>query len=334
MKRLLLSLLLAALTAAAIVAWDATRFLDRPLAQEQPLIVTVKPGTSFTALVEQLREHGIFTAPRHAFYFSGYARLRGKTQKIQSGEYEIPVGLDANGLLRLLVSGRTRQYPLTVVEGWAFTDLRRALAKHEAIDHRLTDASDAEIMAAIGAEGRHPEGRFLPDTYHFPRGTTDIEFLRRAYRAMEQALEEVWSERQSDLPLESPYEALILASIIEKETAVPEERRRIAGVFVRRLQRGMPLQTDPTVIYGIDDFDGNLRRRDLRTDTPYNTYVNRGLPPTPIALPGPAALRAAVDPAPGEALYFVARGDGSHVFSATLSEHNRAVRKYQLGRDG
>lgn len=334
MRRILLSLSLLGLAAAAVVAWDAARFFSRPLAHERPVVITVEPGTAFAAFVDRLHERGVLANPRHAVYFGAYARLRGDTQKLQSGEYEIPAGTGPADLLQLLTAGRTKQYRLTVVEGWTFPELRRALAKHEAIDNRLAGADADAVMTAIGADGEHPEGRFLPDTYHFPRGTTDTEFLRRAYRAMERTLETVWEERRSDLPLNSPYEALILASIIEKETAVPEERRRIAGVFIRRLERGMPLQTDPTVIYGIEDFDGNLRHRDLRADGPYNTYVRRGLPPTPIALPGSASLRAAVDPAEGDALYFVARGDGSHVFSATLEEHNRAVRKYQLGRGG
>lgn len=334
LKRLLPILLLAGVGAAAALAWDVARFFDRPLAHGESLVFTVEPGTSFGALADELRARGVFAAPRQADYFTVYARLRGQAQAVKSGEYEIPPDLYPAGLLRLLVSGHTRQYRLTVVEGWTFADLRRALERHDAIDNRLAGADAAAVMAVIGAEGEHPEGRFLPDTYHFPRGTTDIEFLRRAHRAMDKALETVWAGREPDLPLASPYQALTLASIIEKETAVPEERSRIAGVFVRRLERGMPLQTDPTVIYGIEDFDGNIRRRDLRTDTPYNTYTRRGLPPTPIALPGVASLRAAVHPADGDALYFVSRGDGRHVFSATLEEHNRAVRKYQLGRGG
>lgn len=334
MRRIPVLVLLLAIAASAAVAWDAARFFERPLANERSMVVTLEPGTAFAAFVDRLRDRGVFAKDRHAVYFTAYARLRGDTQKLQSGEYEILADTGPAGLLRLLVTGRTKQYRLTVVEGWTFAELRRALAEHEAIDARLAGAGPAAVMAAIGTKDEHPEGRFLPDTYHFPRGTTDVEFLRRAYRAMERALNEVWAGRQPDLPLETPYEALILASIIEKETAVPEERRRIAGVFVRRLERGMPLQTDPTVIYGIDDFDGNIRRRDLRADSPYNTYLHRGLPPTPIALPGLASLRAAVNPTEGQALYFVARGDGSHVFSATLEEHNRAVRKYQLGRGG
>lgn len=332
MRRLLLAVLVAGIGAAAVLAWDVARFLDRPLAHDRPMTIAVDPGTPFTVIAGSLRKNGAFDSVRHASYFTTYARLRGAAHKVQSGEYEIPPDIKPAGLLQLLVSGRTKQYRLTVVEGWTFADLRRALEKHEAIDARLAGAGADKVMAAIGAEGEHPEGRFLPDTYHFPRGTTDTEFLRRAYRAMSEALARVWEQRQPDLPFDTAYEALVLASIIEKETAVPEERRRIAGVFVRRLKLGMPLQTDPTVIYGIEGYDGNIRRHDLRTDTPYNTYTRRGLPPTPIALPGLASLLAAVDPAEGDALYFVSRGDGSHVFSATLEEHNRAVRKYQLGQ--
>ena len=332
MKRLLLSLVLAAVAVAAVLAWDVSRFFDRPLAHDEARVVTVEPGTPLARLAADLRRDGVFAGRREARYFTVYARLRGEAQAIKSGEYEIPPGMYPGELLAMLVAGRTRQYRLTVVEGGTFAELRQALARHEAIDIRLAEADGAAVMKAIGAEGEHPEGRFLPDTYHFPRGTTDIEFLRRAHRAMREALDRVWAGRSEGLPFDTAYEALILASIIEKETAVPKERRRIAGVFVRRLRRDMRLQTDPTVIYGIEDFDGDLRRRDLRSDTPYNTYTRRGLPPTPIALPGTASLEAAVDPAEGDALYFVSRGDGSHVFSATLEEHNRAVRRYQLGQ--
>ena len=210
---------------------------------------------------------------------------------------------------------------------------RADLAQQPFLVHTLDGVDDAELMQRLERPGQHPEGWFLPDTYHFPRGTRDIVVLRRALQAMERHLEQNWERRRPDLPLDSPYEALILASIVEKETGIPEERARIAGVFVRRLERGMRLQTDPTVIYGMGDaFDGNIRRRDLRTDTPYNTYTRGGLPPTPIALPSAEAVTAVMHPAAGEALYFVSRGDGSHVFSATLQEHNRAVRRYQLNR--
>jgi UPF0755 protein len=219
------------------------------------------------------------------------------------------------------------------VEGWTFRQLLSALRRHEAVRDTLDGLSDEAIMARLGYPGKHPEGRFLPETYQFPRGTSDLEFLRRAYDGMQRALAAAWQGRAEDLPLDSPHEALVLASIVEKETGLASERARIAGVFVRRLRRGMRLQTDPTVIYGLGEaFDGNLRRRDLAADTPYNTYTRAGLPPTPICLPGKAAIEAVMHPAHGTSLYFVARGDGSHQFSDTLEAHNRAVQKYQLNR--
>ncbi len=233
-------------------------------------------------------------------------------------------------MLDRIVAGRVIQYPLTIVEGWTFRQLRQALAAHPQLTQTLAGLSDAEIMARLGRPGAHPEGWFLPDTYHFPKGFTDEAFLRRALTAMEQRLTQVWERRAPDTPLNDPYQALVLASIIEKETGVAAERAEIAGVFARRLRLGMRLQTDPTVIYGLGEaFDGNLRRRDLEADTPYNTYTRPGLPPTPIALPGLAALEAAAQPAAGDALYFVADGQGGHVFSRTLEEHHRAVRRYQ-----
>lgn len=318
--------------AGAVIAWDAGHFFSQSLVQGEPQTIQVAPGSSFDAISHMLVARGLFDTPRQGKYFSGYARLKGVTQKVHSGEYEVQSGTTPLSLLRAMVDGRTVQHQLTIVEGWRFSQLRDALAKHEAIAHTLTDKTDAQIMAALGHADQHPEGRFLPDTYKFPRGTTDVAFLRRAYQAMQAVLAQEWPKRDEDMPLASPYEALILASIVERETAVPAERGQIAGVFTRRLKIGMPLQTDPTVIYGVPEFDGNLRRRDLTRDTPYNTYMRRGLPPTPIALPGRAAIHASLHPAPGDALYFVSRGDGSHVFSPNLEAHNAAVRKYQLNQ--
>jgi len=317
---------------AAVWLWQQWQAIENePLAAASGSAPLVVPkGTSFAAVARELEARG---AVADARVLSVYARLEGLAGRIQAGEYRLQPEMTAAGLLRRMVAGRVIEYPFTVVEGWGFRDLWRALRQHPAIEPTLpADASDETIMAAIGRPGVHPEGRFLPETYRFPRGTTDVAFLRRANRALEETLAAAWAERQPDLPLEGPEEALILASIIEKETGVAEERRRIAGVFVRRLQRGMRLQTDPTVIYGMGEaYEGNIRRRDLRRDTPYNTYTRHGLPPTPIALSGRAAIRAAVDPADGDSLYFVSRGDGSHKFSATLDEHNRAVQRYQLG---
>lgn len=305
-------------------------FLEAPLAvggDAQELVIP--QGAHLGTVADALAARGLTDHPR---FFVWMARLRGKEQAIRAGEYRIPPGTTPPGLLAMLVAGRVVQHELTIVEGWNFRELRAAVAANPVLEHTLEGLTAAEVMARLGHPEEHPEGRFFPDTYHFPRGTTDAAFLRRAYAAMERHLAGAWADRDEGLPYEGPYEALIMASIVEKETAVPEERAAIAGVFVRRLERGMRLQTDPTVIYGIGpDFDGNIRRRDLREDTPYNTYVHKGLPPTPIAMPGAEAIHAALHPAPGNALYFVAKGDGSHVFSATLEGHNRAVRRYQLG---
>lgn len=326
-------LLLAVLGAgAAAWLWQQWQAIEtEPLAVgEGSAPLTVPEGVSFAAVARELEARGLVADAR---LLSAYARVQGLAGRIQAGEYRLAPEMTAAGLLRAMVAGRVIEYPFTIVEGWRFRELWEALRRHPAIETTLpADADDGTIMEAIGRPGVHPEGRFLPETYRFPRGTTDVAFLRRANRALEAALAAAWAERQPGLPLDSPGEALILASIIEKETGVPEERRRISGVFVRRLERGMRLQTDPTVIYGMGEaYDGNIRREDLRRDTPYNTYTRFGLPPTPIALAGRAAIRAAVDPADGDSLYFVARGDGSHQFSATLEAHNRAVQRYQLG---
>jgi UPF0755 protein len=322
------------LVGSLLLAWawmQYQAFLDTPLTiAPEGLVYEVPRGTSLAALARDLEARGVVDNGR---YLAWYWRYTGQANRIRAGEYRLEPGLDPDGLLALLVSGRTVTYTLTLIEGWNIRQVRAAVAAHPVLEHTLGDADDAALMERLGRPGEHPEGRFFPDTYHFSRGTSDLEFLRRAMHAMDRELEAAWAARVADIPLETPYQALILASIIEKETGLAEERRDIAGVFARRLRLGMKLQTDPTVIYGMGErFDGNIRRADLREDTPYNTYVHRGLPPTPIAMPGREALRAAVDPAPGKTLYFVSRGDGSHVFSATLEEHNAAVRKYQLKR--
>jgi UPF0755 protein len=293
------------------------------------LVLEVKPGSGIADLARELqRQPGLL---RSVLYLEAHVRLNGLAPRLKAGEYAITPGLTPRALIDRIVAGRVIQYPLTVVEGWTFRQLRQALAAQPKLVQTLQGSSNAEVMARLGRAGEHPEGRFLPDTYHFPAGFTDEAFLRRALAAMDRRLAEVWSRRAPDVPLSDPYQALILASIIEKETAVPAERPDIAGVFARRLRKGMRLQTDPTVIYGLGEaFDGDLRRQDLAADTPYNTYTHNGLPPTPIALPGSDSLNAAVNPAPGDSLYFVADGQGGHVFSATLEEHNRAVRRYQL----
>jgi UPF0755 protein len=255
--------------------------------------------------------------------------MRLEPQVYRAGEYRLAPVMRPRELLELLASGRVITYRLTLVEGWNFRQVAQLLDGNEVLEHRF-ELSDAAQWPALAAELdiEHPEGWFLPETYQFVRGDSDLDLLRRAHRAMRQALEEAWAGRREDSPLQSPYELLVLASIIEKETALDEEREQIAGVFSRRLQRGMRLQTDPTVIYGIgESFDGDIRRRDLQTDTPYNTYTRHGLPPTPIAMPSHASLWAAARPADGDTLYFVADGKGGHTFSATLAEHQAAVRR-------
>lgn len=307
------------------------RIQQTPLHAHAPGVIEVPNGSSFAAVAGQLAERGLVD---HPLLLRVYARWNGLADRIQAGEYAIDPGTTAAGLIQHMVDGKVIQYELTVIEGWRFDELLAAIHAHPAVARALpADATESQIMAAIGRESVPAEGRFLPETYHFPRGTSDIDILRRANRALETTLARAWENRATALPINSADEALILASIIEKETGLAQERRRIAGVFSRRLERGMRLQTDPTVIYGLGDtFDGDLRRVHLRTDTPYNTYTRHGLPPTPIALPGKAAIQAAVDPADGDSLYFVSRGDGSHVFSATLDAHNAAVRRYQLGQ--
>ncbi len=292
--------------------------------------VEVRSGTSLAALGRQLQTQGVIGSAR---YFVWMGRLSGLAHQIRAGEYTVEPGMTPPQLLHAMVEGRVRQYALTLVEGWNFREVIDAVNGEPHLDHTLVGLTDGEIMARIGYAGQHPEGRFFPDTYQFPRGLSDVEFLRRAHEQMDAVLDYEWAQRAAGLPLATPEEALTLASIVEKETGLAAERPAIAGVFVRRLEKGMRLQTDPTVIYGMGlDFDGNLRRRDLLADTPYNSYVHRGLPPTPIAMPGRASIHAALHPADGDALYFVARGDGSHQFSATLEEHNRAVLHYQLKR--
>ena len=320
------------LVASMVAGWawmEYQGFVTTPLHIPQGSIVYEVPkGATLAAVAHDLEAAGMIPDAR---YLQWYGRYTGQAKQIRAGEYRLNDGLLPDSLLALLVSGKSVTYSLTLLEGWNIRQVRSAVAAHEALQHTLDGVDDAGLMERLGLAGEHPEGRFFPDTYRFTRGMTDLEFLRRALHKMDEELEGAWVERVDELPLATPYEALILASIVEKETGQADERAEIAGVFVRRLRKGMKLQTDPTVIYGMgEDFDGNIRRKDLRQDTPYNTYVHTGLPPTPICMPGREALRAAVNPAAGNTLYFVARGDGSHVFSATLKDHNAAVRKYQL----
>lgn len=327
--RILLIVLVLLLVGFGLAYQGLQRWLDAPLAiEESGLSLQVPRGQPLAATAEDLAARGVLTHPQ---LLSVYARLTGADSRVRAGEYELRAGTTPRTLLEQLQAGIVVQHSVTFVEGWTFRELRRALEREPLLEHVLAGRSDAELMRELGEPDLHPEGLFFPDTYFFERGATDLELLRRARARMQQELETAWQDRAEDLPIDSDYQALILASIIEKETALAAERPRIAGVFTERLRLGMPLQTDPTVIYGLgESFDGNLRRADLRRDGPYNTYTRTGLPPTPIAAPGAGSLRAAVRPEEQGELYFVATGlpDGSHRFSKTLAEHNRAVAEY------
>jgi UPF0755 protein len=333
LMRVLVLLLLFLLVAAGITLGVYQRFQHAPLQlPASEMIYEIPPGTSLYQLAYDLYERDIIEHPR---LFILLGRELDVARRLQAGEYRLATGMTPLTLLQLLVDGKVIQHALTLVEGQTFREFLLRIQGHPFIEVTLQGVDDAEIMNRLGHPGVHPEGRFLPDTYYFTRGTTDLIFLQRAYAAMSKYLESAWPDRDADLPLQSPEEALILASIVEKETGLVEERPIIAGVFIRRLRQGMRLQTDPTVIYGLGEkFDGNLRRRDLESDTPYNTYTRYGLPPTPIAMPGAAAITAVLHPAPGDSLFFVSRGDGSHYFSAAVDEHNLAVDKYQRKKPG
>lgn len=326
-----LLVLLMLVGAGAYLTHSYRAFLQRPLTPPGgTLVYTVEPGASIDSIARDLAARGVLHQP---LWWRVYGRLSGEASRIQAGEYRISAGTTPRELLADMVAGRVVHYTLTLIEGWTFHEMLAAVEADPELQHTLKGLDDATIMARLGHPGQNPEGRFFPDTYQFPAHATDLSLLARAYRAMQRHLAAVWAKRQPGLPLTDPYQALILASMIEKETGRSDERRKVAGVFIRRLERGMRLQSDPTVIYGLGKaFDGNLHRAQLHEDQPYNTYTRSGLPPTPIALPGLASLRAAVDPAAGNALYFVATGHGSHVFSHTLAEHNRAVREYQLAQ--
>ncbi|MEO8523993.1 MAG: endolytic transglycosylase MltG [Caldimonas sp.] len=318
-------LLLVGLAAVASSTWW---WLHRPLTLAGDLVeLSIEPGISPREIAEGWVRAGVDTSPLLLYE---WFRWSGQARKIRAGSYEAPAGTTPMRLLEKMVRGDETLAVVRFTEGWSFRQIRAELARAEALKPTVTAMSDAEVMQALGAPGVSPEGRFHPDTYAYSKGSTDLAVLKRAYRAMEQRLAEAWQERAADSPLKSADEALALASIVEKETGVGSDRGLVAGVLVNRLRLGMPLQTDPTVIFGLGPaFDGNLRKRDLLADTPYNTYTRTGLPPTPISIPGKAALLAAVRPEPTKALYFVARGDGSSEFSETLAEHNRAVNRFQ-----
>jgi len=321
--------LVISLIAVAVGTLKLQQFLRTPVVvAEAGTEFEIFSGTSFAHVSKNLAERGIVSS---ADLLRGYARWTGQANSIHAGEYLIKPGTTAKELLDQFASGNVQLYPITIVEGWNHRDLLQALHDHEKVEALMTEEDWPAFLQKLGATVTHPEGLFLPETYHFPRATSDRELLELAYRLMQQTLAEEWAQRAEGLPVKTPYEALILASIVEKETARADERARIAGVLSRRLQQRKRLQTDPTVIYGLGPaFDGNLTRKDLQTDTPYNTYTRRGLPPTPIALVGRAAIHAALHPADGKELYFVATGlgDGGHKFSETMQEHEAAVAEY------
>ena len=314
----------------ALWLWQGLKSLEQPIALDEPVLMTVDSGTAYSQLARQMEHEGVVS---DALWLRLYGRMNPAQTAIKAGDYELLPGMTPLGLLEAMVQGDVKLWAIQFIEGKTFDDMRAALAANERLEKVTTDWTDEQIMEAVGAADEHPEGWFYPDTYLFDSSETDLDIYKRAYTRMVSVLEEEWQSREKGLPYQSPYEALIMASIVERETGVPSERDQVAGVFVRRLQTGMRLQTDPTVIYGMgDDYDGRIRSRDLREYTPYNTYRIDGLPPTPIAMPARAAIHAALHPAEGDALYFVARGDGSHKFSRTLAEHQRAVREYQLNR--
>lgn len=297
---------------------------------DQAVTVDIEKGDSFDRITRKLLALGVRLQP---LWFKLYAYDRHLAARLQAGEYEIPKGAAVPDILKLLVSGKTRQYAITFPEGWTFKQIFEAIEKNRYLQKTFTYSDRATLLRRLGSSYQNPEGLFFPDTYFFEKNTTDSALLKRAYARMQRILHDEWQEKQPDLPLQSPYQALILASIVEKETSAVDERPLIAGVFIRRLKKGIPLQTDPTVIYGMGEhYQGDIKSKDLVRATPYNTYVIKGLPPTPIAMPGQEAIHAVLHPASDGSLYFVAKGDGRHVFSNTLKEHNKAVFLYQLNK--
>jgi len=326
-RKLLVGLIVILVLAGAASYVGYSTWYEIPVHQNnEPLVFEVARGASMRSVAHQLNEQTGYAYPR---VLSMFAQRMGLASKIKAGEFKIPVRATPAQFLDVLISGKVVSYPLTIIEGWSFDQMREAVSAHHAITH--TVSTTAEIMQSIGHAGLHPEGRFYPDTYRVTKGQTDVEVYQQAFAIMAKLVDEAWAQREKGLPLKNAYEALVLASIIEKETGADDERQMISGVFARRLHKRMRLQTDPTVIYGVGDaYRGDITRKHLATDTPYNTYTRGGLPPTPIALPGKASLLAAVMPDDADALYFVATGagDGRHYFSSTLKEHNNAVQRY------
>ena len=326
----LLAVLLAAAVLAGALAGAALWWLQRPLALAAPSVeLSVEPGSTPREVAQAWVDAGVLTTPVLLYE---WFRWSGQARRIRAGSYEIEAGITPRRLLDKMVQGEETLEVVRIIEGWTMRQLRAELARAPHLKPASAALTEAQLMAALGTPEQAAEGRFFPDTYAYSRGVSDLTVLKRAHAAMQRRLVAAWAERAVDTPLKSADQALILASIVEKETGLPADRGLVAGVFVNRLRVGMPLQTDPTVIYGLGEtFDGNLRKRDLLADTPFNTYTRNGLPPTPIAMPGKAALLAAVRPDASRALYFVARGNGSSEFSETLAEHNRAVNLYQRG---
>ncbi|EKO3416908.1 endolytic transglycosylase MltG [Vibrio fluvialis] len=330
MIKKLVSLLFTLLALAAMGYFYVTKqvdvYLSQPLDIQSEQLVTIPSGTSLNGALSLMTKHGWIDSQ---FAEKLVRRFHPELTQIKAGTYQLMPDMKLAQALKLLVSGKEHQFAITFVEGSRFSEWMAILEQNEQLKHTLTESSEADIAKQLGIEQSKLEGLFLAETYHFTKGVSDLDILKRAHRKLEGILNSAWETRQENLPLTSPYQALILASIIEKETAVESERERIASVFVNRLNKRMRLQTDPTVIYGMgDNYDGNIRKKDLRAPTPYNTYVINGLPPTPIAMPGEASIRAALNPEQSAYLYFVASGNGGHVFSKNLTEHNRAVRAY------
>ena len=323
-KLFALLLLLVGVVAGALFYWANEPLIE---AGGKPIEFTIQAGSGVRSAMRQVNQAGV---PAEPLLLEVLARGSGRANRIKAGSYSLTAGNSPLALLQMLVRGDTIQDSVTIIEGWTFSQMRALLSKHEGLKKDALALEDTQLLARLGVDYPYAEGLFYPDTYKFSRGSSDLQIFEQAHGRLKKMLEEEWAKRVEDLPYKTPYEALIMASIIEKETGKPSERDRIAAVFVNRLKRGMLLQTDPTVIYGMGaNFDGNIRKQDLLTDTPYNTYKRVGLPPSPIALPGRAALQAALNPAKTNDLYFVARGDGTSQFSENLADHNKAVNQYQ-----
>ena len=331
MRRFLFTVFLLAILLALGAAGGAWWWVHHPLTLRAPTLdLSIEPGTLPRSVAQAVQDAGVDVEPDLLY---AWFRISGQDKQIKAGSYELEAGITPRRLLSKLARGEESLRAVTLVEGWNIRQVRAALAKAESLKPDSAKLADDALMQALGRQGVHPEGRFFPDTYTYSKGSSDLKVLRRAMRAMDNRVAAAWAQRKPEAVARTPDEALVIASIVEKETGKAADRTLISAVFNNRLRIGMPLQTDPTVIYGMGEaFNGNLRKVDLQADTPWNTYTRPGLPPTPISMPGKASLLAAVQPAPGKFLYFVAKGDGTSHFSATLDEHNRAVNKYQRGQ--